>query len=127
MKRFTNSRHRQKGISSFGWIGVFGIFAILLMMFFKVFPMFYGNFQLQSALEGLQQDVDIDPKSKRAIWLSLQKRMYINEVRGITRENVTMERADGKTTITVTYEDKANYIGNLFIGARFSESIVINR
>ena len=127
MKRFTNSRHRQKGISSFGWIAVFGIFAILLMMFFKVFPMFYGNFQLQSALEGLRQDHDVDPKSKRAIWLSLQKRLFINEVRGIKRENVTMERADGKTTVTITYEDKDDYIGNLFIGARFTESIVIDR
>jgi hypothetical protein len=127
MKRFTNSRHRQKGISSFGWIAVFGIFAILLMMFFKIFPMFYSNFQLQSALEGLQQDPEIDSKSKRAIWTSLQKRLYINEVRGITRENVTMERADGKTTVTITYENRDDYLGNLFIGARFSESIVIDR
>ena len=127
MKRFTNSRHRQKGISSFGWIAVFGIFAILLLMFFKVFPMFLINFQVQSALEGLQQDGGVDPKSKRAIWTSLQKRLYINEVRGITRENVTMKRADGKTTVTITYEDKDDYIGNLFIGARFTESIVIDR
>ena len=127
MKRFTNSRHRQKGVSSFGWMAVFGIFAILLMMFFKLFPMFYGNFQMQSALEGLQQDQEVDPKSKRAIWTSLQKRLYINEVRGIVREDVTMEREDGKTTVTITYERKDDYIGNLFIGARFSESIVIDR
>jgi hypothetical protein len=38
-----------------------------------------------------------------------------------------MERADGKTTVTITYENKDDYIGNLFIGARFSESIVIDR
>ena len=127
MKRFTNSRHRQKGISSFGWIAVFGIFAILLIMFFKVFPMFYGNFQVKTALEGLQDDQTVDSKSKRAIYDALQKRLYINEVRGITREHVTMERADGKTIVTITYEEKADYIGNMFIGARFSESIVIDR
>ena len=127
MKRFTNSRHRQKGISSFGWIAVFGIFAILLIMIFKVFPMFYGNFQVKTALEGLQEDQTVDSKSKRAIYDALQKRLYINEVRGITREDVTMERADGKTTVTVTYEEKADYLGNMFIGARFSESIVIDR
>jgi hypothetical protein len=127
MKRFTNSRHRQKGISSFGWIAVFGIFAILLLMFFKVFPMFLINFQVQSALEGLQQDGGVDPKSKRAIWTSLQKRLYINEIRNITRENIVMERKDGKTTVTVTWEAKDSFIGNLFIGANFVESIVIDR
>ena len=127
MKRFTNSRHRQKGISSFGWIAVFGIFAILLILFFKVFPMFYSNFQLTAALEGLRDDLTVDSKSKRGIFDALQKRLYINEVKHVRREHVTMERKDGKTTVTITYEVRDDYIGNLFIGARFSESIVIDR
>ncbi len=127
MNRTTKARRRQRGMSSFGWIAIFGIFAILLIMFFKVFPMFYGNMQVKSSLEGLAQDTQVDPKSKKAIWLSLQKRLFINEVRSIRRENVTMERKDGKTTVTIDYEVRDNYIGPLFIGAHFVESVVIDR
>ena len=127
MNRTTKARRRQRGMSSFGWIAIFGIFAILLIMFFKVFPMFYGNMQVKSSLEGLAQDTQVDPKSKKAIWLSLQKRLFINEVRSIRRENVKMERKDGKTTVTVDYEVRNNYIGPLFIGAHFVESVVIDR
>ena len=127
MRRQISSRHRQKGLSAFGWIGVAGIFGLLVISFFKVFPMYYDNFKLKSALEALQQDQNLDSKSKRAIWESLQKRLFVNEVRSIKRENVTMERKDGKTTVTVTYEARDDYIGNLFIGGRFTESIVIDR
>jgi len=127
MKRLTNSRHRQKGMSSFGWIAVAGIFAFLLITFFKVFPMYYGNYKLISALEAVRLDESVDAKSKRDIWISLQKRLYINEVRVIQREHVTMERKDGKTTVTVSYETRDDYVGNLFIGGRFVESIVIDR
>jgi len=127
MKRLTNLRNRQRGMSSFGWIAVAGIFAFLLITFFKVFPMYYENYKLKSAMESLQLDTTIDSKSKRAIWESLLKRLYINEVRSITRENITMERKDGKTTVTVTYELRDNYVGNLFIGGAFAESIVIDR
>jgi len=127
MKRLTNSRHRQKGMSSFGWIAVAGIFAFLLITFFKVFPMYYDNFKLKSAMEAVQLDESIDAKSKREIWQSLRKRLYINEVRSIQREHVTMERKDGKTTVTVSYELRDNYVGNLFIGGSFVESIVIDR
>ena len=127
MNRLTNSRHRQKGLSSFGWIGVMGIFAVLLIGFFKVFPMYYDNFKIKTALESLQQDTKVDSKSKREIRVSLQKRLYINEIRNITRENIVMERKDGKTTVTVTWEAKDSFIGNLFIGANFVESIVIDR
>lgn len=127
MKRSTNSRHRQKGMSSFGWIIIFGIFALLVVMFFKVFPMYYGSYQVQSALEALTLDERVDSKSKREIWTSLQKRLYINEVRVIQREHVTMERKDGKTTVTVDYEVRDNFIGPLFIGGHFVHSAVIDR
>ncbi|MDH3634394.1 MAG: DUF4845 domain-containing protein [Gammaproteobacteria bacterium] len=127
MNRSTNSKRRQRGMSSFGWIAVFGIFALLLLMFFKVFPFYYGNYQLRAALDGLAQDTQIDSKSKKAIWLSLQKRLFINEVRAIRREHVTMERKDGKTTVTIDYEVRDNYLGPLFIGAHFVESVVIER
>lgn len=127
MMRISKLRHRQKGLSSVGWIAIAGIFGLLVITFFKVFPMYYDNFKVKSALEGVQTDTSIDAKSKRAIWDSLSKRLYINEVRNIRRENVTMERKDGKTTVTVSYEAQDDYIANLFIGARFTESVVIDR
>ena len=127
MKRSSNSRHRQKGLSTIGWIIVVGIFGLFVVTFFKVFPMYYGNFKLKSALQAMQQDISLDTKSKQDIWLSLQRRLFVDEVRSITREHVTMERKDGKTTVTVTYETRDDFVGNLFIGAKFSESVVLDR
>jgi hypothetical protein len=120
--------NRQKGLSTVGIIAVVGIFGFLVVTFFKVFPMYYGNFKLTSVLETIQNDSAVDPKSKKAIWESLQKRLYINEMRDIQREHVKMKRSkDGKTTVTVAYELRKPYIGNLFIGASFVESVVIDR
>jgi len=127
MKRLTNLGHRQKGMSSVGWLLIVGVFGFLVITFFKVFPMYYENFKLNSALENLQKDSAIDPKSKRAIWESLSKRLFIDEVRSVTPEHVTMVRKDGKTTVTVTYETRDSYVGNLYIGASFSNSVVIDR
>jgi hypothetical protein len=127
MKRSSRQGRHQKGMSTIGIIIVMGIFGLLVITFFKIFPMYYGNFKVQTALEALQQDGEIDPKSKRAIWGSLRKRLYINEVRSINRENVKMVRKDGKTTITVSYETRDKFIANLFIGASFNEIVVIDR
>ena len=127
MKRLTKMRQRQKGMSSFGWIAVAGIFGFLVITFFKVFPMYYTNYKVATVLEGLQNDTTIDSKSKREIWTALNKRLHINEVKKIKRENVKMDRKDGKTTVTVTYRIEDQYIGNLFIGGSFVEIIVIDR
>jgi hypothetical protein len=127
MSKSTNLGRRQRGVSTVGIIIIVGIFGLLVVTFFKVFPMYYGNFKLKSALEAMQQDAELDAKSKRAIWDSLSKRLYVDEVRNITRDNVVMARKDGKTTITVTYETRDSLLGNLFIGANFVESVVIDR
>ena len=120
-------RRRQKGMSTAGWIGVVGIFGLLVISFFKVFPMYYENFKVRSALEALQKDQTVDVKSKRAIWESLQKRLFVDSIRSVKRENVDIQRQDGRTTVTITYETRDDYIGNLFIGGSFTESVVIDR
>lgn len=127
MKKHTKLGNRQKGMSTVGIIFIVGIFGFLAVGLFTLFPMYYGNFKLQSALEALQNDTSVDPKSKQAIWGALKKRLYINEVRSITKDNVKMIRKDGKTTITVSYEIRDDFVGNLFIGAKFEEIVVIDR
>lgn len=89
--------------------------------------MYYGSYQVKTALEALTLDERVDSKSKREIWKSLQKRLLINEVRTIKREHVTMTRKDGKTTVTVDYEVRDSFIDALFIGGHFVHSAVIER
>ncbi len=127
MIRRTESRRSQRGLSTVGWIGVVAIFGLLLITFFRVFPMYYENFKVKKALTGLAEDSTLDVKSKRAIWEALQKRLYVDEVRSIKREDVTIERADNQTTVTISYEARDDYVANLFIGGRFVESVTIDR
>ena len=127
MMKHTKPGNRQKGMSTVGIIAVVGIFGFLVVGLVTVFPMYYDNFKLQSALEALQNDTSVDPKSKQAIWGSLKKRLYINEVRSITKDRVKMIRKDGKTTVTVSYEVRDSFVGNMFIGATFVEIAVIDR
>lgn len=127
MKKLTNRGKRQQGLSTVGLITVIGLFGVIVVTLFKVFPMYYDNYKLKSTLESMQTDNSLDTKSKRAIWESLNKRLYINEVKSIRPEHVTMVRKDGKTTVTVMYEVRDSYLSNLFIGAYFNESVVIDR
>ena len=127
MNNIASIRYRQQGLSFVGWMAMVAIFGFLILSFFKVFPIYNEYFAIQSVLQGLTKDEKVDFKSKRAIWESLQKRLYVNEVRSIKSENLTIQRKDGKTTITISYRTQRPYIGNLFIGGNFTESVVINR
>ncbi len=127
MKNLISSKNKQKGLSSFGCIVIVGLFELVIIAVIKVFPMYYENYKVKAVLESLRLDSDLDPKSKRAIWESLSKRLYIQEAQTVKREHVSMSRKDDKTTVTISYETRDSYFGNLFIGAKFNESVVIER
>jgi hypothetical protein len=127
MNNITSIGRRQQGLSFVGWMAIVAIFGLLLISFFKVFPIYNENFTIQSVLTSVKEDQKIDPKSKRAIWDGIFKRLSVNHILTIKRENVKIVRRDGKTTVTITYETRRPYIGNLFIGGNFSESVVIDR
>ncbi len=106
MNNIASIRYRQQGLSFVGWMAVVAIFGLLLLSFFKLFPIYNENFTIQAVLSGIAEDEKIDAKSKQAIWGSLKKRLAVNEVYSIKPENVTIERKDGKTTVTITYETR---------------------
>ena len=127
MSNIKSIGHRQNGLSFVGWMALVAIFGFLILSFFKVFPIYNENLAIQSVLDRLKEDEKIDVKSKRAIWDTLYKRLAVNEIYSIKPEHVTVERKNGQTTITITYETRRPYISNLFIGGNFTESVVIDR
>ncbi len=127
LKNITGTRHRQKGLSAFGILMLLVVVAIIALTAVKIVPIYIENFAVKSVLKSIQNDQRIDPKSKAAIWESLNKRLYINEVRLIKREHVSMSRKKGKTTVIIDYESRRPYLGPLFIGGHFVETIVIDR
>jgi len=127
LNNMTVARQAQQGMTTIGLLLVLGIIALIALTAIRVIPIYMENFTIKSVLDSVKDDSKVDPKSKAAIWNSLKKRLYINEVRLIKREHVEITRGNGETTVTITYESRRPYLGPLFIGGSFSESVVIDR
>jgi Tfp pilus assembly major pilin PilA len=123
----TSSRNRQNGMTFIGIVLLLVVIVVIALTAVRIVPIYIENFAVKSVLTSIENDHRVDPKSKAAIWDSIKKRLYINEVRLIKKEHVTMSRKNGKTTVTIEYESRRPYLGPLFIGGHFVETIVINR
>jgi Tfp pilus assembly major pilin PilA len=123
----TGTRNRQNGMTFIGITLLLVVIVVIALTAVRIVPIYIENFAVKSVLTSIENDHRIDPKSKAAIWDSIKKRLYINEVRLIKKEHVTMSRKNGKTTVTIEYESRRPYLGPLFIGGHFVETIVINR
>lgn len=121
------NRHSQKGITTLGWIIIIAIFGSIVLTGLKILPMYLDYFNVKSVVDSVVNDPTLDPKSKRDLWNAINKRLLINQVRSIKKENVSFSRKDGVTTIVVDYNVEKPYIAQLYLGARFNYTAEIKR
>ena len=121
------NRHSQQGLTTIGWILVIGIFGLIVVSGFKVLPMYMEYYQVRSIMESIVTDEEIDARSKRDMWTAINKRLLINQIRTLKKENFTFKRKSDITTISVDYEVRKPYIAELFVGGHFVYSVEIKR
>ncbi|MBC8210697.1 MAG: DUF4845 domain-containing protein [Gammaproteobacteria bacterium] len=121
------NKHAQQGLTTIGWIAVIGIFSMIVVTGFKVLPMYLEFFQIRSVMDSVAIDEEIDVRSKNDLWTAISKRLIINQVKVLTKENFTFERNKDQTTISVNYEVRKPYVAQLFLGANFSYAVVTTR
>ncbi len=121
------NRHSQKGLTTIGWIIIIAIFGSIVLTGLKILPMYLDYFNVKSVVDSVANDPSIDPKSKQDLWTAINKRLVINSIRNIKRENVSFVRKEGITTITVDYSVEKPYIAQLYLVAKFNYSVEINR
>ena len=117
----------QKGMTTIGLIIIIAIFGSIVLTGFKIMPMYMEYFQIKSILDSVAEDSEIDVKSKRDLWDSIRKKLYVNQIKTIEKENLSFARENEATTITIDYEVRKPYIAQLFLGAHFVYSVDTKR
>ena len=117
----------QKGLTTVGWLVVIAICGMIALTVFRIIPMYLEFYQVRSVMDSVVTDTSIDSKSKKDLWEAISKRLYINNVRDMKKENFKFSRKDGKTTIQADYKTRKPYVAQLFIGAHFTYSVEIAR
>ena len=121
------NRHSQKGLTTIGWILIIAIFGSIVLTGLKILSMYLDYYNVKSVVDSVANDPEIDPKSKKDLWSAISKRLVINSIRFMKREDVSFKRKNGITTITIDYEVEKPYIAQLYLVAKFNYSVEINR
>lgn len=116
---------KQNGLSVLGMIFVIVSFGLFVVTSFKIGPMYMDFYQIQTIVEAVAKDTSVNLKSKKDIWLAINKRLHINNLHWVTDKDIviTRDRAKNITTVTIDYEARDGYVSNTFIGATFKKSI----
>lgn len=118
-----HSRKRQQGLTFISWLVILIVLGFLVMIGLKITPVYLEHFAVKSSLESLKSEPLISRKPITEIRKMLSRRLNINEIRGLSKDNIIIRRTGGITTVTIKYEKRRNIIGNLSLIMSFDDSI----
>jgi hypothetical protein len=111
----------QQGISVIGGLVVLAVVGFFLTAAFKLGPLYLDNSFISAALGGLNKE-DIHNMSNREIRQKLSSQFDINNIRDIDSKQIEIKRERTRTIVTLDYEKRVNFMGNVDVVVTFKNS-----
>jgi len=119
------SIHRQRGMTPIGWILVFLLIAFFTLIALKLVPIYLDSFTIGSVISDLRKEPGIAAKTPREVTAIIRKRLDINMVKGVTPDDIIVEKLGDTMSISADYEVRENIMGNVDIVVSFSKSVEV--
>ncbi|MBI2778829.1 MAG: DUF4845 domain-containing protein [Gammaproteobacteria bacterium] len=115
---------KQQGMTAIGFVMLLGMIAFFTAIALKLTPLYLEHFEVSSVLKSLAQEPGIASKSAAEIEDIIMKRLGINDVTHVTKDNIEISKEDGKISIVISYEARVPMLANIDIVANFKDDKV---
>lgn len=122
-----NNMQYQKGMSGPGWILVLALIAFFTLLGLKVIPVYMNSMTVGSVLSDMEEEPGLGRKSPAEVLETLSKRLSINMIRDIGRDEIYLESDKDAYYIDIAYEVRRDFIGNIDLVLSFNKSAEISK
>lgn len=106
---------------------LFGILIAVLVVLlgFKIGPLYLEHYGVVSSLKSLEQEAGMRRKSTSELMTLLKKRLDLNDVRRVQRDDITIKKQTKHTTVRVAYEVQVPLVSNIDLLVTFDNTALI--
>ena len=119
------SIHRQRGMTTIGWVLVFLLIAFFALITLKLFPIYLKSFSVGSVISDLKDEPGISTMTSRQIISLVEKRLDVNMVTDVDANDIYVEKVGNTMTISADYEVRKSILGNVDVVVSFNKSVEV--
>ena len=124
MNMTVKSLKRQRGLTLYGWTFAILVFGFGIICAYKIAPPYFDNWQIQSALETLDQlkltESAFDGVSDEEIKRHLGKYFTINNVPSEFLKKIKITRTKGRVYVDLNWETRTQFLYNIDVVITFA-------
>jgi len=118
---------RQSGITLIGFMLMAVVFGIVGLAVMKIVPLYMEKMRVGTVLEDLQSELATGSNTAQGIRIALEQRMYIENLRPLTADELDIVRVGAGYTVNVNRESREPFLADLFFVVVIDEQIEISR
>lgn len=116
---------KQRGLTFISWLVILIVAGFLVMVGIKIAPVYIDHFAVMKTLESVKNEPFAERKSKTELRSMIMKRLDINSIRHVTKDNITVKGSPGSRTINIAYEVRKHIAYNAALVMTFDETVEI--
>lgn len=117
------NKTRQRGISLISGLLLVVIVAFIVLLAVRLFPVYFDYLTLSSVFNDVREQAG--GESPAAIRDTLERRFEVNDVDVVSIRDVKIKPVRGGTTVSVHYEQRVPFVGNLSLLATFDKTVEV--
>jgi len=109
-----HAMNKQKGMTMIGWIFMIAIIGFNGLVAINVAPVYFTDTSIESLWKNLETDKNlVGGKTKRHIRKAVAKRLRVNNVYDIKKDDITIKREKNFYVVSIEYEPRGKIVGSL--------------
>jgi hypothetical protein len=118
------ARKKQAGLTMLSWLVVALVAMVAVTSLVKIGPIYLESWTVKSILNQVAEETRSESLNRGQIRERLEKKFFINTVKGITMQDVQLESSRGLVTIDANYEVRKRLFFNLDVVVVFDDMVI---
>jgi len=104
---------KQKGLTLISWLAIIAVVLFNAIIAMNVVPVYLNDHSVKSMMKGLETDTSLRGATPKKIKESVAKRLRINNVYSVTKNDIVIKKSKNDYVITIEYEPRGKLVGSL--------------
>ncbi len=104
---------KQKGLTLISWLAIIAVVLFNAIIAMNVVPVYLNDHSVKSLMEGLETDSSVRGATPKKIKDTITKRLRVNNVYSVTKDNIDIKKIKNDYVITIEYEPRGKLVGSL--------------
>lgn len=113
-------QHMQKGVTLTSLAFYLGLLGFAVFTALKLFPVYMDAFTIESSVKSLETDKTKEFSGAITVQRALFKRLSINNISSLNKDDVSVVREDNYYMVDVDYETRIPYMFNIDLVLSFA-------